>query len=151
VETDFDRYKNLATLDPDTWESGDFEVSDLMMAFRVSSKPVRRLKPGELLFLIRNNLSLEITVPLAYAKIEKDPFLEAAEYPGDLLTALMQASERIWRDNHDWWLVMIGVLEKAVGIINRHMEEAENKDYLPWYLGDDFMAALVHFRDLHRE
>jgi len=113
------------------------------------NKPVRRLTAGELCHLLRCHIAPEVLVPRAIACIEDEPFLEAAEYPGDLLTALLECDIRFWTEHEAWWRAMIPVLETAAAQIQAHLETQEDGGYLPWHLGDEFMAALLHFHSIH--
>lgn len=150
MDVEFDIRKPLQELDPDTWnpQALDEELGPLVK--RLAHKPVRRLTAGELRELITRGLSLSCSIPLAIGKLEQEPFLEAQRYPGDLLTAVLEADTRFWAEREDLYWAMVPVLEQAVAAINTRMEAEEREDYLPWHLGDDFMAALIHFRGIHR-
>ncbi len=150
LEIAFNTYRSLLELAPAAWEGAEDDPDLAAVAQRLAPKPVRRLTPAELHALLVRNLCLAHTAPLALERLSDDPFLEAAQYPGDLLTALLESDYRFWSEQPELWAAAIEVLETAVGLITRRMEQEERGDYLPWHLGDDFMAALVHFRGLHR-
>lgn len=120
-----------------------------MVLLRLGNKPLRRLNPAELRELIVRNLGLEHVVPAAMAHLADDPFLETQHYAGDLLTAVLEANTRFWLDNEPLWWDMIPILERAVERINARILEEGSEEYLPWRLGDEFMAALLHFRSIH--
>jgi hypothetical protein len=142
----FDRRRSLIELDPEAGQDEDLS----RQVHAVLTKPARRLSTGELEFLIGENRSLTYTVPLAIEKLADAPFLEVARYPGDLLTTMLQSDSRFWTERKDLWLEMVEILEEAVNAINAHMESQEEQDaYLPSHVGDEFMAALLHFRGIH--
>lgn len=149
LEPPFDMRKPLLELEPNLYEQAGGDDDRAMVLRRLGNKPVRRLSPAELRELIARHLALRFTVPLAIERLTDDPFLEAQRYPGDLLTAVLEADTRFWVDHEDLWWTMIPVLEKAVQAINEHVAREEHADYLPWHLGDEFMAALLHFRGIH--
>jgi hypothetical protein len=150
MEFDFDVRKSLLELEPDAWAPESLEEGLIPIAQRCAHKPLRRLSPAELRELILRGLGLRYTVPLAIDVLEDAPFFEAQLYPGDLLVALLEADTRFWLAHEDLWLAVIPLLAEAIGIIQGRVEAEERADYLPWHLGDDFMAALIHFRGIHQ-
>ncbi|MBI2431936.1 MAG: hypothetical protein HYV26_03610 [Candidatus Hydrogenedentes bacterium] len=145
---EFDPRKSLMEL----WAASEqaLELPDDVPEHLVT-KPVRRLTPAELWYLIGHDLGLEHLVPLALEKLEDDPLMQAHTYPGDLLVVLMEARPAFWREQHALWLEVIGLLEAAIQTIQARAEAQELGEYMPFYLGDDFMGALVHFRGIHAE
>ena len=150
MEFDFDIRKSLLELEPGAWNPESLDEELLPVAKRCAHKPLRRLSAAELRELIRRGLGLRYTVPLAIDVLEGAPFFEAQQYPGDLLVTVLEADTRFWLDREDLWWAVIPILEEAVGIIQGRVEAEERVDYLPWHLGDDFMAALIHFRGIHQ-
>ncbi|HNR30632.1 MAG TPA: contact-dependent growth inhibition system immunity protein [Candidatus Hydrogenedentes bacterium] len=145
----FDVRKSLIALQPGLYEEVRDDEDRAMVLRRLGNKPARRLSPAELRELIARGMALSYTVPLAIELLIDEPFLEAQRHPGDLLTTVLEVDSRFWIDREDLWLAMIPVLETAVETINARVAEEEHADYLPWHLGDDFMAALLHFRSIH--
>ena len=145
----FDAARSLVELEPEGW-TFDPELYDAPRhAHGLVTKPVRRLTPAELMQLVRWRVSLRFTVPAAIACMMGDPFLKAGAHEGDLLVTLLEADSGFWRANHDLWFVMVDLLTKAITEVAARVESEESGDYLPQFLGDDFMAAVMHFRDLH--
>ena len=118
--------------------------------YKALGKPLRRLQPAELLALVEQGVALPAVAPLAIEKLEADPMLQANRHPGDLMTALLEADTRYWQEHFDAWAEMVGVAAVAVNRVNEAMQEQGTSDYLPFHLGDDFMGALLHFREIHR-
>ena len=118
--------------------------------FRLCTKPVRKLNPRELLALVQRGMALRFSAPLAIQRVEQDPLLQAAQYPGDLTVALLEADSRYWSEHYDHWAAMVSVALEAVEQIGARVQQEGLNDYLPFHLGDDFMGALMHFREIHR-
>lgn len=118
---------------------------------QVLNKKLRKMNVGELHFLIQRNLVLEIAAPIAVERLTEDPLLKAASYPGDLMVVLMEANSAYWKEHYELWAELIAILGEAVNTIRERAEKDELGDYMPFYLGDDFMGALLHFRELFKE
>ena len=145
----FDASRSLAELEEEGWAFDPEEFDAPRHAHGLVTKPVRRLTPAELMQLIRWRVSLRFTVPAAITRMMGDPFLKAGAHEGDLLVALLEADTSFWRANYDLWCAMVDLLAKAITDVAARVEAEDGGDYLPQFLGDDFMAAVMHFRDIH--
>jgi len=145
----FDTHRSLAELEDAGW-TFDVEAYDAPPhAASLATKPVGRLTPGELMQLIQWGVSLRFTVPAAIARMMGDPFMKAGTHEGDLIVALLEADPGFWKAHHDLWCAMVELLAQAITDVAARVEAEEAGDYLPQFLGDDFMAAVMHFRDIH--
>jgi hypothetical protein len=144
------RQESLAQLDPDTWEAVAEDEEHGPALLRVAQKPLRRLEAGELLYLLQRNLCLEHVVPVALDRLEGTPFLQAAQYPGDLLTALMEAEEQFWRDHREHWERVILLLGQGIEELEhaREAQELGEEDYAA-FVGENLMAAALHFKGIN--
>lgn len=145
----FDSARSIAELEDADWSFDPDTFGAPPQAAALVTKPVRRLTAAELMQLIHWNVSLRFTVPAALARMMGDPFLKAARHEGDLLVTLLEADSRFWRAHYELWAVTVGLLATAINDVAARMDAQESGDYIPQFLGDDFMAAVVHFRDLH--
>lgn len=158
-EADVDVRKTLPELDPSCFDDAEFDGYVAQLAARLAAKPLRRYGIGDLYGAIRHNVGLPWLVPLAIERLEADPFARAGEHPADLLTAVLESDTRFWQERHDLWLAMVGVMERALVKMTDSAEkaaralnpDAEETPWMPNYLGDDFMGALLHFRGIHAE
>ena len=161
-EPDIDLRRNLLELDPGCFDDAEFDDQIALLARRLAAKPLRKFNATDLYAAIRHNVGLPWLVPLAIARLEEDPFLTAGDHPGDLLTVVLESDSRFWLERHDLWLVMVGILGQALTRATdaaeaahraEHPEETEESGgmWMPNYLGDDFMGALLHFRGIHSD
>lgn len=154
-EHDVDLRRTLPELDPACFDGADASDDVAAVARRVGRKPLRKYSPADLLAVVRLGVAPAHTVPPAVALLDADPLLEAAEHPGDLLTAVLELDSRFWLERHELWTAMAGVLERALGEITARAEKMQEEDagecWLPALLGDDFMGAVLHFRGMFRE
>lgn len=146
---DFDTSRSLMELEDEGWTFEIDEYDAPPHAWSLANKPLRRLQPGELLQLIQWKVSLRFTVPVAINKMLGDPFMKAATHEGDLMVALLEADTTFWKENRDLWCVMVDLLAQAITDVTARMEAEDAGDYLPQFLGDDFMAAVMYFREIH--
>lgn len=138
-----DRSKTLLALCGD-----DLEEFQEELPLSLLNKPVRKLRAGELHHLLIHNIAPVVTVPLSLDVLRRDPFVEAQGQPGDLLVALLETSTQFWLEHQEYWLEACEVLQEAIAGITARAEQEDRGDYMPFYVGDDFMAAVVHFRSL---
>ena len=161
-EPDIDLRRNLLELDPGCFDDTDSDDYVAMLARRLAARPLRKFNATDLYSAIRHNVGLPWLIPLAIARLEAEPFAAAGDHPGDLLTAVLESDTRFWLERHDLWLVMVEILGQALiqatdaAEAARRAEHPDETDetgemWMPNYLGDDFMGALLHFRGIHTD
>ena len=149
-EPDFDIRKSLLELAPEAWEDAEADDELRPLALRVANKPARRLAPPELLALLEHRLCLPQALPLAVARLSADPFAEARDYPGDLLTAVLESDSRYWAENAALWGDVLEIVARVLETVRARMEAEDTPEYMPWFVGDEFIAAVLHFRGIHQ-
>jgi len=137
-----DPRRSLLELEDPDWDPTRYDDA----AQRLCAKPLRRLQPGELFCLIQQGCALRFTVPLAVDRLETDPLLAAAHHPGDLLVAVLEVPSAFWVDRAELWARAAAVVGEIAGRAQEAAEHAERPGYLPDVIGDDLMAAVLHFR-----
>lgn len=113
---------------------------------RAAQLPLRRLALPDLYILLRFNVALAVVVPIVLHRLADKPMLQAAEYPADLLSALLEADAQFWRDQPVLW-------EETLPIVAQAMEEAQVTDEngeISFAIGDSLAAAILHFMSLHK-
>jgi hypothetical protein len=71
--------------------------------------PIDSLTPEDLRVLLGQKIGVPALATLALALVEKDPFLEADLYPGDLTLALMEATGDGWFDAPKMRLALLAI------------------------------------------
>ncbi len=145
----FDSHRSLVELEDSDWTFSVDEYDAPPHAHSLATKPVGKLNAGELMQLLQWKVSLRFIVPAAIARLMTNPFQQAATHEGDLMVALLEADPAYWRKHYDLWCVMVDLLAQAINDVTNRLEAEEAGDYLPHFLGDDFMAAVMHFREIH--
>ena len=145
----FDARRSLVELEDPDWTFSIDEYDAPPHAHGMATKPVRRLDPGELMHLVQWKVSLRFIVPAAMAQLTNNPFMQAGTHEGDLMVALLESDTAFWKEHYDLWCVMVDLLTEAISDVAARVEAEEAGDYLPQFLGDDFMAAVMHFRSIH--
>lgn len=64
---------------------------------RLRRKPIKDLTAADLRTLIAQHVGLAVLVPRVLPHLERDPYLEADYYPGDLLVAVLRAPAAHWQ------------------------------------------------------
>ncbi len=113
---------------------------------RALNVPLRKLSPTDLYLLIHANLALPAIVPLIAARLEAAPFLQAAEYPGDLVTALLESDSRYWLENRETWESMLPIVASAMEQAQTTNDEGE----VTYNIGDSLATAVLHFMSHHK-
>ena len=112
---------------------------------RAATKPLRRLGVGELYTLLRLNLAMSVVVPLTMERLADAPYVQAQDYPGDLLTALLESDSCHWLEHRDQWEEMIPIVAAAMEQAQVTSEEGETT----YAIGDSLGAAVLHFMGHH--
>lgn len=149
LQVEFDTNRSLVELGATVPEPDEFADEQAGMLYKLCTLPARKLGPAELLALTRENMALRHVVPLVLSRLEDDPFIQAVEHPGDLMTAILQTPPDFWKEHRTLWEFALILAANAVTAMSERMAEEGLGDYLPPYVGDDFMAALLHFREIH--
>jgi hypothetical protein len=139
---EIDPRRSLLELEEADWDPTRYDDA----AQRLVAKPVRKLAAGELLHLIQQGCARRFTIPLALERLAADPLLAAAAHPGDLLVAVLEAPAGFWTARPALWAQTAALVGEVAGRAQAAAEGAERAGYLPDVLGDDLMAAVLHFR-----
>lgn len=145
----FDPWKSLAELEEEREEeafSPDPALEKRITKIRMS--PLAKCAPEDLLLLARHRVGLVFVVPLAFDKLAEQPFLQAAEFPGDLLTAVLEVPEPFWKERFELWKTGSSILETAMA----YVESARHVDMpLTELVGDGLAEAILYFTGIHHQ
>ena len=149
VAITFDTWKSLAELEDanaDEAFSPDPAIEKRITKLRLL--PLAKCAPEDLLLLAQHRVGLAFVVPLAFEKLAEEPFLQAVEFPGDLLTAVLEVPETFWKERVDFWTTGCSILETAMA----HVEEERQEDMpLTELVGDGLAAAILYFAGIHQQ
>ena len=146
-EEAIDESRSLLQLAPEILDDAFVEEDAERTVLRLANTPLRRLRPEDLLVLVTQGVGIEYVAPLAISRLADDPILHAVSHSGDLLSALLVAGESYWRENKETWEAVMELLGEALDSLAGNLEDGQP---LTEVLGDDFAAALLHFRSIHR-
>lgn len=113
---------------------------------RAAQLPLRRLGLPDLYVLLRFNVALAVIVPIVLQRLADKPMLQAAEYPADLLSALLESDAYFWKEQPTLW-------EETLPVLAQAMEEAQITDEhgeIAFAIGDSLAAAILHFMSHHK-
>lgn len=89
---------SLEQVENDAWGDAPSDATRLMATVhRLRRKPIKHLTAADLRTLIAQRVGLAVLVPRLLPYLERDPYLEADYYPGDLLVAVLRAPTTHWQ------------------------------------------------------
>ena len=94
--------RSLEELEGSSW--GEPDETDTIMVKRVYAlrkKPLGTLSDDEVRLAVSQRVGFPFIVDLAFQRLEQDPMLEAENYPGDLLAALIRTKDDFSEERHD--------------------------------------------------
>lgn len=96
--------KTIEELEGSYWDDPVTEATGLMKTCHALRKvPLSELQMSDIRFLIAQNIGLDYLIPIALGILEKNLFVEAMYYEGDLLKAVLNVTNDFWL-NHTKYL-----------------------------------------------
>ena len=77
---------------------GAYGMGSTAWLSRALASPLQFLGPAELRLLLAHGRGLRWLLPMAVARLEREPFAAGDRGPGDLLSAVLMVDEAAWRD-----------------------------------------------------
>jgi hypothetical protein len=106
--------QSLEQIEGDSWGDPPPGATALIATVHeLRRKPVGALSAEDLRVLIGQKLGLDVLVPCALARLEREPLLEGDYYPGDVLVAVLGVPSSYWLANP----ALLATLEKVVASI----------------------------------
>jgi len=84
------------------------------------AKPLNDLTNEDLRILIGQNLHLEIIIPIAIERLQKNIFSEGDYYEGDLLKAVLESDMQYWKNNKDNWLIVHNLFNDSIKLLKKY-------------------------------
>lgn len=93
---------SLEQIEGDVWGDPPAGATDLVATVhRLRRKPVGALTAEDLRMLIAQRVGIDVLVPRALVRLERDPLLEGDFYPGDVLVATLKTPVDYWAAHVD--------------------------------------------------
>ncbi|MEO9801911.1 MAG: contact-dependent growth inhibition system immunity protein [Reichenbachiella sp.] len=98
------RYKNLESLEKDSWRPTPKEESYLVITMHeLRKKQLNDFTIEDLRIMIGQNIGLPFLVPLAIEQLEKNILVEGDFYEGDLLKNVLGSDPEYWKSEKTNW------------------------------------------------
>jgi hypothetical protein len=94
-----DTTRSLQDLDGQNWGAPQYGTYLEVECPRLRRIQLRKLSLGEIATLIQQDIVSEYLVPIALLHLERNPWLEEAYYPGDLLLELLRLPDDFWEEH----------------------------------------------------
>jgi hypothetical protein len=94
------RKMTLEEIEGDVWrepDDGSYATPLVQRCHELRRVPLAEMAPGDLRFLLSQNIGAQWIGMLAVEHLEVTPLLEASLYPGDLLLAVLRLPNDFWR------------------------------------------------------
>lgn len=96
-----DTSKSLEQLEGKAWGPPEYDSHLVLECHRLHRVPLRDFTMADYRRMIGQSICLEYLAPLALQFLEKDTFLEAELYEGDLLCALLTSEKEFWNSHKE--------------------------------------------------
>ena len=94
-----DLNKSLEVLERDVWNEPSFGSYVVKTCHAARKKPLGTFSDEEIRCLIAQKVGLRYLLPIAVARVEREPMAEVAYFPGDLLLVLLRLEIGDWSQN----------------------------------------------------
>lgn len=111
-------HRSVAELEGLAIERGAYGIGSVAWLSRALVAPLRDLGPAELRLLLAHGRGLRWILPLALARLEREPFVRAERHPGDLLSQVLMVDEGVWASAPDWRAQLERVLHGARAMVH---------------------------------
>jgi hypothetical protein len=119
--------QTLTQLEGEDWGTPTFQSYVVTNGHRLRKKPLKDFTAEDLRFMLGQQISLPIIMPMALDVLElENPFAGGDMYPGALLENALRVDARFWQQHPHLWHRMNVVL-----IDLEHLRELMEKTLLP--------------------
>lgn len=95
--------RTLDQLEGADWGKPTYPSYVVTNAHRLRKVPLREFTPEDLRFMLGQQISLSILMPMALDVLEREPYLGGEMYPGALLTVALRVEPVFWREHQELW------------------------------------------------
>ena len=102
--------QTLDQLEGAAWGEPTYSSYVVTNAHRLRKKPLREFTPEDLRFMLGQQISLPILMPMALDLLETDPFAGGDMSPGSLLFNALRVERPFWQGHPDLWYRLNAIL-----------------------------------------
>ena len=95
--------QTLTQLEGEDWGEPNYDSYVVTNGHRLRHKLLREFSAEDLRFMLGQQISLPILMPMALDVLETNPFVGGDMYEGALLNAAVRVDSRFWRDHPRLW------------------------------------------------
>lgn len=118
--------RTLTQLEGDDWGESTYPSYVVTNTHRLRHKPLREFTAEDLRFMLGQQNSLPVLMPMALDVLEADPFAGGDMYEGALLNMAVRADPQFWRAHPRLWYRMDMVL-----LVVRQIHELLEREVFP--------------------
>jgi hypothetical protein len=114
--------QTLDQLEGVDWGEPTFGSYVVTNSHRLRRKPLREFTPEDLRFMLGQQISLPILMPMALDVLEREPFVSSDLQPGALLRNALRVEPGFWKAHPRLWY-RLSVIVIAIDNMARTLEE----------------------------
>jgi hypothetical protein len=118
--------RTLTQLEGEDWGEPTYPSYVVTNSHRLRHKPLREFTAEDLRFMLTQQNSLPVLMPMALDVLEADPFAGGDMYEGALLNMAVQVDPQFWRDRPRLWYRLDMVL-----LVARQLYERLEREVFP--------------------
>jgi hypothetical protein len=101
--------QTLDQLEAVDWGEPTYPSYVVTTSHRLRKKPLRDFSQEDLRFMLGQQISLSILMPMALDILEAEPWAAGDMYPGALLNMALRVDVKFWREHPHLWYRLSGV------------------------------------------
>ena len=114
--------RSLDEIEGVDWGEPSYPSFVVTNGHKLRKKPLRDFTPEDLRFMLVQQISLAILMPMALDVLEVTPFVGGDMYEGALLNAALRVDPRFWKDHSQLWF-RLNVVAAAIESMKTTLEE----------------------------
>ena len=115
--------QTLTQLEDDDWGEPTYPSYVVKNSHQLRHKPLREFTAEDLRFMLGQEISLPILMPVALDVLEQNPFAAGDMYPGALLNMALRVDPKFWREYPRLWSRLNAVAADIDGMVRLLEEE----------------------------
>ncbi|MCP1386147.1 contact-dependent growth inhibition system immunity protein [Runella salmonicolor] len=119
--------KTLNDLEKYDLSTLEFDSHLLRKIHKLWSIPIHNFTASDLRILIGQNIALKYLIPFALNILDKDPFVEADFYEGDLLESVSKCELHFWIENPQLKLHLKNIIDQNITEINARKLDRQSR------------------------